>query len=86
MEYRQQLLRLAEDLSQARGISTARLATLILNDGNFFARLGRGRSTTVDTYLRVKAWFAEHWPEGRPWPEGVDRPGELPVRQSGEAA
>jgi hypothetical protein len=78
MDYRTQLLTLAAAYSGATHRSEARLATLVANDGKFFARIRDGASCSVDTYLKSKSWFADNWPEGLAWPEGVDRPGVLP--------
>lgn len=77
MDYRRQLITLAETHAAATGRSVARTATLIFNDGKFFASLERGRACSVDNYLKAKAWFASHWP-AVPWPESVARPGVLP--------
>lgn len=78
MDYRTQLITLAGTFATARGISEARVATLVANDGQFFSKLRRGRKITVDTYLAVQAWFAANWPAGLDWPAGVDPVGVLP--------
>lgn len=78
MDYRTQLTTLARSLSDATGRSEARIATLVANHGGFFDRIRRGGACSVDTYLMVKRWFADHWPSDLDWPEGVDRPGVLP--------
>lgn len=78
MDYRQQLLTLAKGYSAGTGRSEARVATIVHNQGAFFVRMREGKGCSVDTYLKFKRWFAENWPAGVPWPEGVDRPGVLP--------
>lgn len=78
MDYRTQLLALAETYGAATGRSMARVATLAVNQGAFFDRLRNGSSCSVDTYLAVKAWFAENWPADATWPEGVHGAGSLP--------
>jgi hypothetical protein len=79
MDYRSQLLTLASTFAAARGLSEARVATLVQNSGSFFDRIRNGATCTVDVYLRVQQWFADQWPEGIEWPAGVDRPGVLPL-------
>lgn len=78
MDYRSQLILLAETHASATGRSVARTATLIFNDGKFFSSLESGRACSVDNYLKAKIWFSTHWPASRPWPVGVARPGVLP--------
>lgn len=78
MDYRLQLLTLAEHYGVASGLSPARVATIVCNHGGFFERLRERKTCTVDTFLKVKRWFDENWPEGTPWPEGVDPPERLP--------
>ncbi|TWA71876.1 hypothetical protein FBZ84_101142 [Azospirillum baldaniorum] len=78
MDYRTQLLTLAEAYARSTGLSEARIATLVRNQGVFFKRIRAGGGCSVDTYLDVKDWFAGHWPTDLPWPEGVDRPDILP--------
>lgn len=78
MDYRTQLITLAETLSAATSRSVARIATLAANRGSFFDDLRAGKGCTVDTYLAVKAWFAANWPAGLDWPAGVDPVGVLP--------
>jgi len=90
MEYREQLLALVKAYCSRPGApSEARIATVIRNQGAFFLKIAHGASCTVDTYLQVKEWFADHWPSDLAWPEGVDRPGVLPTgidRSSSDAA
>lgn len=78
MEYRHQLLTLAERYGGAANISASRVGSLIGLSGSFFDRIRGGASCNVDTYLRVKSWFVAHWPAGEPWPDGVDGLGVPP--------
>ncbi len=78
MDYRSQLIALASAYSEARGLSEARIATIIVNSGRFFADIRAGKTCTVDTYLRVQGWFVANWPDGLDWPDGCDRPGTAP--------
>lgn len=79
MDYRTELLTLVGEYSRLTGRSPARVATIIQNQGVFFDRIRGGASCTVDTYLKVKGWFADHWPDGAPWPDGVSRPDVPPA-------
>lgn len=85
MDYRTQLITLAEEYGRSTGLSEARIATLAQNQGVFFKRIRDGKGCSVDTYLKVKAWFADHWPPDLKWPDGVDRPKVLPTCPSLES-
>ncbi|WP_042700775.1 hypothetical protein [Azospirillum sp. B506] len=85
MDYRTQLSTLAAQYASAMGVSEARVATRAMNDGSFFKRISSGGSCSVDVYLRLKQWFADHWPPDLEWPVGVDRPDVLPNTTAVEA-
>jgi len=53
------LLARVDRFCQRTGMSKARLATIVVNDGKFFDRIAAGGSTTVKTYERFVAWLAE---------------------------
>ncbi|MBA15542.1 MAG: hypothetical protein CMN73_04215 [Sphingomonas sp.] len=55
---------LASLWSETTGRSTARLATMVVNDGKFFVRLANGGSPTVATFDRFIAWLRDdaNWP------------------------
>jgi hypothetical protein len=60
----------------ARGLSTARVSTLVFNEGGKLGEIIAGRvDLTTRRYERAMAWFSDNWPEGAVWPEGVARPG-----------
>ncbi|WP_143273353.1 hypothetical protein [Azospirillum palustre] len=84
MDYRTQLSTLAAQYASAMGVSEARVATRAMNDGSFFKRISSGGSCSVDVYLRLKQWFADHWPSDLEWPVGVDRPDVLPTAPAAE--
>lgn len=89
MDYRTQLLRLAEAYSAATGRSEARVATLAQNQGQFFKHLRAGKGCSVDTYIKVARWFRDNWPDGVEWPPGVDGiviAGPTPPSQAAGAA
>lgn len=63
MDMKQRLIRESDAYCQRAGITRARLATLVMNDNKFFARLEKGGSFTVATYERFMAFFVEHPPQ-----------------------
>lgn len=78
MEYRDQMITLADVYGAHVNLSRSRLGTIIMNRGRFFDELlpdgnGRRRAVSVDNFIKVKRWFADHWPDQHPWPSGVDR-------------
>lgn len=74
-DYRRQLTTLAERMSDARGISEARIANLAGCDGAFFRRMRDGGGCRVDTFNRVISFFSDSWPENAAWPHDlIDRP------------
>ncbi len=52
------LIDAAERHCRWAGISKARLASIVVNDGKFFDRIERGGSFTATTYERFMAHFA----------------------------
>ena len=78
MDYRSQILTLASTFAAATGKSEARIATIAAGSGAFFDRIKDGAGCSVDTYIKVKRWFAANWPDETPWPQGVDHPAVLP--------
>ena len=69
LDYRKQLVCLAETMATARGLSEARIANLAGCDGNFFSRLRAGGGCRVDTFNRVVVFFSSNWPSNASWPE-----------------
>jgi hypothetical protein len=74
MDYRTRLLTVARAYCKATGLSMARVATLIHNQGAFFKRLEEGAGCTVDTYEKCLQWFSDRWPDTTAWPAGIMRP------------
>ena len=58
MTLKTSLLDAAERHCRFAGISKARLASIVVNDGKFFDRVERGGSFTAETYERFMAYFA----------------------------
>lgn len=71
LDYRKQLVCLAETMATARGLSEARIANLAGCDGNFFSRLRTGGGCRVDTLNRVVDFFSSNWPTNVEWPEEI---------------
>lgn len=53
------LMARVEAYCERTGMSKARLATKVVNDGKFFDRIARGGSMTVETWERWMAWLDE---------------------------
>lgn len=60
MDLKAELLTAAETYCADRGISEARLATIVAKDGKFFKRVRSGGGLTVEMYERFMRHFAEH--------------------------
>ena len=60
MDLKSELLIQADAYCEEAGISLARLATIVANDGKFFVRLQSGGGLTVRMYERFMAYFREH--------------------------
>lgn len=73
MDYRTELVVLVEAFCAATERSEARIANLAGRDGQFFARIRDGKGCSVDTLDHLRAWFSANWPQGKPWPEGIER-------------
>jgi hypothetical protein len=85
MDLKATLLTVATGYCSATGMSKARLATLIANDGKFFARIEGGGGFTIQTFERAMQWISDHWPEGAEWPPNFIRPRPTPNPASGPA-
>lgn len=57
MTLKDQLLDDATRFCQKKGISKARLANIVVNDGKFFERIEAGGQFTTRTYERFQAHF-----------------------------
>lgn len=80
MNLNDQLLRVSDTFAAARGISRARLSTLVLRQGQKLDLIAEGRSDlTTGSWQRAMQWFSDNWPEGAEWPEDVARPARTPV-------
>lgn len=68
------LLVIADIFCAGRGLSRARVSTIVFNDGKRLDRLAQGKGLQINTYERAMLWFAANWPEGADWPSDVPRP------------
>lgn len=78
-EFPRRIIELADTYVRTRGISIARLSTILFNDGKKLELLREGSDLYTETYKSALQWFADHWPEGATWPEGIVRPAPTPV-------
>ena len=68
---------------QARGVSEARVSTLVFNDGKRLHRIRSGSDVGARQIDRAIQWFSDNWPAGTEWPADVPRPAPT---ADGEAA
>lgn len=76
---RLQLLGLADAYAVAKGLSRARVSTIVFNGGMVLDRIANaGTDITTGTLERAVLWFSANWPDGVAWPEGLARPAVTP--------
>jgi hypothetical protein len=68
------LFAVIETFAAARGISEARISTLVFRDGKRIDAIRRGADVGSRTLMRAMKWFSANWPEGAVWPADVPRP------------
>ena len=73
-ELAKHLTTLGAAYGKARRLELATIGRLCASDGRFFSRIDDGKTFTIKKYDEVVRWFAENWPDGTDWPEGVVRP------------
>lgn len=70
-----QLVSVASAFAEARGLSIARVSTLVFNDGSKIGDLAQGDVDLVTRrHERAMRWFSDNWPDNAVWPEAVARP------------
>lgn len=74
MDWRRDLIVLAEAFCAVTGRSESRVASLVGGTGIFYRRLRNGGGCSAAVYQRALQWFSDHWPSDTPWPEGIARP------------
>lgn len=70
-----EFLKLCEAAACAMKIAEATLSTRMLGDGKRISQIRSGKDIGARRLERAADWFAQHWPEGTPWPADVPRPG-----------
>ena len=74
MDLKSDLLTVADCYCAATGMSKARLATILANDGKFFERIEGGGGFNIRRFEDSMRWLSEHWPDNVKWPGSVMRP------------
>lgn len=70
-----QLIAVTNQYAEARGLSLARVSTLVFNDGSKIGDLVNGDVDLVTRrFERAMQWFSDNWPDGADWPPQVKRP------------
>jgi hypothetical protein len=73
---RSQLLTVADAYCAARGLSRARVSTIVFNAGLALDRIAAGKDLNTATWERAIGWFDENWPSTATWPREVSRPSQ----------
>lgn len=73
-QLRTQLLLVANSYAKARGISRARVSTIVFNAGSTLDKIANGRDLTTGSFEKAMLWFSANWPEGAKWPKSIARP------------
>lgn len=71
---RDQLITVADAFAAVRGLSRARISTLVFNAGGRLDQIASGKDLTTRNFEHAMAYFSSNWPEGSEWPAGIDRP------------
>jgi hypothetical protein len=69
-----QLKILCDAYAAHMNLSHWRVSFLARGDGQFFKRLGEGKSCTLRTAAVIFQWFSDHWPIDLEWPRSIPRP------------
>lgn len=80
MTLKENLLGLVDAYAVVRGLSRARVSTLVFGDGTKVGKLLAGADITTSRYESAVRWFHENWPDDLPWPSDVPRPSVPPGR------
>lgn len=80
-----QLCSVAAAYGEAKGISQARVSTLVFGEGTKLpAIVEGGADLTTARFERAMQWFSDHWPDAA-WPDNVPRPDPADI-SDGKAA
>ena len=72
---KEDLVRLAQTLSQHSGLSLSTIGAYGANDGKLFSRWEAGGGCTLKTSAAFLRWFSSNWPAELRWPDDIPRPG-----------
>jgi hypothetical protein len=70
----EQLLAVASAYEQATGLEPTTVSWRVFGDSKKLAAIRAGADIQVRRHEKAMHWFAENWPEGAEWPEGILRP------------
>lgn len=82
----QRLILVSDLYCAAVKLSRGRVSTLVFGSGSRLAGVAEGKDLNTRSYEHAMRWFAENWPEGPAWPEGVERPGFEDTSNDGQGA
>lgn len=68
------LLTVVDAYREARGVSDARVSTLLFNDGKRIKTLREGGDIGSRFLATAFHWLSNHWPDPAPWPDAIPRP------------
>lgn len=70
-----QIIHVARAYCEERGLSLARVSTLIFNDGKKLDAIEtKGADLSTGKFEHAMRWFSINWPKGLRWPKGITRP------------
>ena len=73
-----QLLVVADAFCAAKGLSRARVSTLVFNEGKKLDAIAlRGADLATGRFEMAMHWFSDNWPDAAVWPQQVARPGRV---------
>jgi hypothetical protein len=75
---RQELILVSDAYAAARGLSRARVSTIVFNAGGALDRIVAGKDLTTGNFERAMRWFSDNWPDNAVWPDKVERPAPSP--------
>ncbi len=77
-DVRQNLIALFDAYTSATGAAQSSVSLYASGSGALLQRLRNGAGITVRRSERIVQWFSNHWPDGHPWPPGIERPAPAP--------
>ena len=69
-----QLLELSDQYRIATGVEQSTVSWRVFGDTKKLRALDGGADIQVKRWEQAVRWFADNWPEGAIWPEGIPRP------------